>query len=273
MSVSSSTMRPAVLHFLAGFCGALGFALLLLSLSTDYWLLATEACDSQGQIPAKLPRVITEDGLREESGGPKLLSYHEGIFWRCTYLKNLDREEDSMLDFWITNQASEKKCVPSYLSDVPLSEQTKHILSPVSTTVHRVYWCLLSMLGLTLVIIAVFLIVCGIPTASRRLYKAGGAFFITGGLVQLTVVVLFAVWVQGSSSLERYALQRRFSTCASLHLFVHYGPSVLLAPVASFFSVLCGLLLLRVRPQRRVGVCHAHEEPPTAQDRRGTSTL
>uniref|UniRef100_A0A4W4GLM4 Transmembrane protein 182 n=1 Tax=Electrophorus electricus TaxID=8005 RepID=A0A4W4GLM4_ELEEL len=252
MSVSSSTMRPAVLHFLAGFCGALGFALLLLSLSTDYWLLATEACDSQGQIP---------DGLREESGGPKLLSYHEGIFWRCTYLKNLDREEDSMLDFWITNQASEKKCVPSYLSDVPLSEQTK------------VYWCLLSMLGLTLVIIAVFLIVCGIPTASRRLYKAGGAFFITGGLVQLTVVVLFAVWVQGSSSLERYALQRRFSTCASLHLFVHYGPSVLLAPVASFFSVLCGLLLLRVRPQRRVGVCHAHEEPPTAQDRRGTSTL
>ncbi|XP_076848751.1 transmembrane protein 182 [Brachyhypopomus gauderio] len=266
-------MRTAILQFLAGFCGAVGCVLLLLSLGTDYWLLASESCDSQ--ITGKLTRVTTEDGLQEESGVPaaKLLSYHEGIFWRCTYRKDTRREKESVLNFWITNQASEKTCMQSYLSHVPPSGQADNILAPDSTTVHRAFWCILAMLGLTAVVIGVFITICGIPTGNRRIYEAGGAFFITGGVVQLVLVVLFAVWVQGSSSLERYVQQRRLSACANLHLVVYYGPSFMLGPAASFFCVLCGLLLVCVHRRRGAEVSCAHSEPPSTHDQWATSTL
>ncbi|XP_017570725.1 transmembrane protein 182 isoform X3 [Pygocentrus nattereri] len=178
MSFSLSTMRLEVLQFIAGFCGALGSVFLLLSLGTDYWLLASESCDPGDKITTRLRRSTTEDGLQEHQDGPKhvVLAYHEGVFWRCSYVKEIDREEDSMLDFWITNQPSEKICTPAYLSQVPLSG----ISTSDSATVHRAFWCIMSVLGLTMVTLGVFVTICGIPTASRRLYEAGGALFITG---------------------------------------------------------------------------------------------
>ncbi|KAL6456063.1 hypothetical protein MHYP_G00359140 [Metynnis hypsauchen] len=271
MSFSLSTMRLAVLQFIAGFCGALGSIFLLLSLGTDYWLLASESCDPGDKITARLRRSTTEDGLQEDQDGPKrvVLAYHEGVFWRCSYMKEMDREEDSILDFWITNQPSEKICTPAYLSQVPLSG----ILTSDSTTVHRAFWCIMSMLGLTMVTLGVFVTICGIPTASRRLYEAGGALFITGGLLVFLVVGTFAAWVQGSSTLEQYVLQRRLSACPSLHLSIHYGPSFMLAPAASFFSLLCGLLILLTQTASRAESASAAREPPSVQEGWQVSTL
>uniref|UniRef100_A0A3B4CU73 Transmembrane protein 182 n=1 Tax=Pygocentrus nattereri TaxID=42514 RepID=A0A3B4CU73_PYGNA len=255
MSFSLSTMRLEVLQFIAGFCGALGSVFLLLSLGTDYWLLASESCDPGDKITTRLRRSTTEDGLQEHQDGPKhvVLAYHEGVFWRCSYVKEIDREEDSMLDFWITNQPSEKICTPAYLSQTPLLKNPTQIpehdfpLKPNPLA----FWCIMSVLGLTMVTLGVFVTICGIPTASRRLYEAGGALFITGGLLIFLVVGTFAAWVQGSSTLEQYVLQRRLSACPSLHLSVHYGLSFMLAPAASFFCLLCGLLILLMQTASR----------------------
>ncbi|XP_017570724.1 transmembrane protein 182 isoform X2 [Pygocentrus nattereri] len=293
MSFSLSTMRLEVLQFIAGFCGALGSVFLLLSLGTDYWLLASESCDPGDKITTRLRRSTTEDGLQEHQDGPKhvVLAYHEGVFWRCSYVKEIDREEDSMLDFWISrlkkqanlglkrisswrstayaNQPSEKICTPAYLSQVPLSG----ISTSDSATVHRAFWCIMSVLGLTMVTLGVFVTICGIPTASRRLYEAGGALFITGGLLIFLVVGTFAAWVQGSSTLEQYVLQRRLSACPSLHLSVHYGLSFMLAPAASFFCLLCGLLILLMQTASRAESASAAREPPSVQEGWQVSTL
>ncbi|KAL7890607.1 hypothetical protein AOLI_G00000830 [Acnodon oligacanthus] len=189
-------MRLAVLQFIAGFCGALGSIFLLLSLGTDYWLLASESCDPGDEITARLWRSTTEDGLQEDKDGPEraVLAYHEGVFWRCSYMKEMDREEDSMLDFWIS-------------------------------------------------------------------------------LLVFLVVGTFAAWVQGSSTLEQYVLQRRLSVCPSLHLSVHYGLSFMLAPAASFFCLLCGLLILLTQTASRAESASAAREPPSVQEGWQVSTL
>ncbi|KAI4893657.1 hypothetical protein NFI96_034157, partial [Prochilodus magdalenae] len=152
------------------------------------------------------------------------------------------------------NQPSEKICTPAYLSQVPLSG----ILTSDSTTVHRAFWGIMSVLGLTMVMLGVFVTICGIPTANRRLYEAGGALFVTGGT--------FVAWVQGSSSLEQYVHQRRLSVCPSLHLSVHYGLSFMLAPAASFFCLLCGLLILLTQTASRAESTSAVHVPPSAQE-------
>ncbi|GAA6084635.1 transmembrane protein 182 [Tachysurus ichikawai] len=237
-------MRVAVLQFMAGFCGALGFLFFLLTLGTDYWLLSLESCDPQDENTGKHRRVIGRDGLKEDPNDAKsaVLSYHEGIFWRCFY--KTDKEEESILDFWITNQPAEKICMPAYLSDDPLPEKRRSTLNADTTTLHRTFWCIMSILAFTMVIIGVFVTICGIPTANRRLYEAGGALFITGGFLLLVVVVTFTVWVQISGSLEHYILQRRSFVCPNLHLNLYYGPSFMLAPPASFFSIVGGIFLL-----------------------------
>lgn len=52
---------------------------------------------------------------------------------------------------------------------------------PICFPVHRTFWCIMSILGFTMVMIGVFVTVCAVPRANRRLYEAGGALFITGG--------------------------------------------------------------------------------------------
>ncbi|MCI4375670.1 hypothetical protein PGIGA_G00112700 [Pangasianodon gigas] len=258
-------MRLAVLQFMAGFCGAVGSLFFLLSLGTDYWLLSLESCDPQDKNTEKLRRVIRKDGLKEDPNGAKstVLSYHEGIFWRCSYRK--DREEESILDFWITNQPTEKICMPVYLSHDPLPEKRRSTLNTDTTTLHRTFWCIMSILGFTMVMIGVFVTICGVPRASRRLYEAGGALFITGGFLLLVVVVTFAVWVQVSGSLERYILLRRSSMCPDLHLNLYYGPSFMLAPPASFFSILCGIFLLLTQTASGTVSANAANKPPSVQ--------
>ncbi|KAG7326776.1 hypothetical protein KOW79_010177 [Hemibagrus wyckioides] len=213
------------------------------NIEVDYWLLSLESCDPQDKNTEKLRRVTGKDGLKEDKNDAKstVLTYHEGIFWRCSY--RTDRDEESILDFWITNQPAEKICMPVYLSDDPLPDKGRSTLN-ADTTLHRTFWCIMSILAFTMVMIGVFVTVCGIPTANRRLYEAGGALFITGGFLLLVVVVTFALWVQVSGSLERYILQRRSSICPNLHLNLYYGPSFMLAPPASFFSIICGIFLL-----------------------------
>ncbi|XP_060774031.1 transmembrane protein 182 [Neoarius graeffei] len=233
--------------------------------SYNYWLLSLETCNQEDKNTEELRTVIRKDGLKEDPNDAKstVLFYHEGIFWRCSYRK--DREEESILDFWITNQPTEKICMPVYLSHDPLLEKRRSNLNTDTTTLHRTFWCIMSVLGFTTVMIGVFVTICGIPRANRRLYEAGGALFITGGILLLVVVVTFAVWVQVSGSLERYILERRSSMCPNLYLNLYYGPSFMLAPPACFFSILCGIFLLLTQTASGTVSANATNKPTSVK--------
>ncbi|KAA0713200.1 Transmembrane protein 182 [Triplophysa tibetana] len=195
-------MHLVVLQFLAGFFGALTSMFLLGSLGSDYWLLVSESCAKDDATVFRLWRAtetmqdIERDGRHQSEN--TLLFYHEGLFWRCSYQKTSDGEQESMLAFWITNQPSQKVCTPGYLSHAPVYD-----------------------------------------------FNNNPSNYATGVLI-LFVVLMFAVWMQVSDSLERYGLQRRQLVCSSLQLSVHYGPSFMLAPTAAFLSLLTGLFLLLI---------------------------
>ncbi|TRY62482.1 hypothetical protein DNTS_018523 [Danionella cerebrum] len=185
---------------------------------------------------------ISKDLVRRETGDlAQLLFYHEGLFWRCSYQSWGNKEEREMLHLWITNQFSQKNCYPAYLSHSPIS---RFPITSDSVTVQRAFWCVLFALGVISAVIGGFITVCAAPGTNHRLYEAAGAFFITGGVLCLSVVLLFAVWMQMSGSLEHYGLQRRRSVCSGLLLSVYYGPSFMLATTAAVLCLLTGSLLL-----------------------------
>uniref|UniRef100_A0A671LIZ2 Transmembrane protein 182 n=1 Tax=Sinocyclocheilus anshuiensis TaxID=1608454 RepID=A0A671LIZ2_9TELE len=225
-------MRLVVLQFLAGFFGALSSVFLLGSLGSDYWLMASESCGD-----AALFKLWKVTKVRLGHICHILKRSVHGLFWRCSYHRGSSGEQGSILAYLITNQPSQKVCVPAYLSHAPVSGLPN---------MQRAFWCVIFVLGVILVITGGFITICATPGTSHRLYETGGALFITGGILIMSVVMLFAVWVQVSDSLERYGLQRRRLVCPSLQLSVHYGPSFMLAPTAAFLCLLTGLLLLLI---------------------------
>ncbi|KAK9972841.1 hypothetical protein ABG768_023603 [Culter alburnus] len=252
-------MHLAVLQFLAGFFGAVSSMFLLGSLGSDYWLLAFESCDHAAffRVTEDISQTQPDSSIQAEN---PLLFYHEGLFWRCSY-SSTNEEQDSMLAFWITNQQSQKVCMPAYLSHAPISGLPNSVLTSDSVTVQRAFWCVIFVLGVLSVMIGGFITICATPGTSHRLYEAGGALFITGGVLIMSVVLLFAVWVQVSDSLERYGLQRRHLVCPRLQLSVHYGPSFMLAPTAAFLCLLTGLLLLLIPSVSRASARDTENQP------------
>lgn len=49
--------------------------------------------------------------------------------------------------------------------------------------VFRGFWTVLIILGLVAALTGVFLLVCGVPFISHKLYKLGGAFLIAAGKI------------------------------------------------------------------------------------------
>uniref|UniRef100_A0A673JNV2 Transmembrane protein 182 n=1 Tax=Sinocyclocheilus rhinocerous TaxID=307959 RepID=A0A673JNV2_9TELE len=249
-------MRLVVLQFLAGFFGALSSVFLLGSLGSDYWLMASESCGGAALFKlwkvtkVRLGHISQPDSSNQAENS--LLFYHEGLFWRspeCLFFL-----VKILLHFSPANQPSQKVCVPAYLSHAPVSGLPNSVLTSDSATVQRAFWCVIFVLGVILVITGGFITICATPGTSHRLYETGGALFITG-------VMLFAVWVQVSDSLERYGLQRRRLVCPSLQLSVHYGPSFMLAPTAAFLCLLTGLLLLLIPSVSRESARDTENQP------------
>ncbi|XP_030637619.1 transmembrane protein 182 [Chanos chanos] len=234
-------MRLPVLKFFAGFSAAMGSLFLSFSLGTDYWLLASESCDPGDHTPIRLKRLTEGNAIASTPTETAPLSFHEGIFWRCTFKRKLD---DTVWAFWITNQPPSKTCMPAYLFTHPVGEKTSGVTALDPATVYRGLWCIVSLLAILSILIGGLVTVCAFPLANQRLYKVGGALFITGGLLYLCVMVMFVVWVQLWDSLEQSVFRRRGSVCSSLHLDVHYGVSFMFAPISVFFCLLAGLLLL-----------------------------
>lgn len=88
------------------------------------------------------------------------------------------------------------------------------------------------------------------------------------GVCLLIVVLMYVMWVHVLDTLEEFARGQQVSGCKSFHLSIQHGPSFHLAPVASFFSLLSGLLFLVIahgvrslEPHRT----HKTPDPPELQ--------
>uniref|UniRef100_G3NEZ8 Transmembrane protein 182 n=1 Tax=Gasterosteus aculeatus TaxID=69293 RepID=G3NEZ8_GASAC len=230
------TMKLSVALFFAGLFGALAAVFILLSFGTDYWLLASETC------PPNLDGSVQYINISE---GSSAALYHEGFFWRCSFVGNAG-DDNLMWHLWFTNQPHSKVCMQAYLFPFPVSPQTHNATEHDSAIIYRGFWSIFMLIGVAAVVLAGFFIICAAPFASARLYKAGGGLFLASGLFLLCVVVMYVLWVQVLDVVDDYVRHQRSTLCDDFQLSLNYGLSFMFAPIGIFFCLLAGLLFLLI---------------------------
>ncbi|CAL8262857.1 unnamed protein product [Lota lota] len=237
-------MRVGAAALAAGLCGGLGTLCFLLAFGTDYWLLASDNC---GPYTWQMqPRDgAVNNGTEEVVAVPpsSLILHHEGFFWRCTFYT-----EPAAHAGWatlFTNQPESKFCIHGYLFPLPVALGQVPHPSYDATAVFRGFWTLLIILGMVTSLTGLFLLLCGVPFLSHKLYRLGGAFLIAAAIFYLVVVVLYVLWVE-LADVKRYMLQERGESCPNAQLSVLYGWSFMLAVAGVPLVLLSGILFTLV---------------------------
>ncbi|XP_077371468.1 transmembrane protein 182-like [Festucalex cinctus] len=231
--------RLSVLLFFALFCGALGLMATLFSCATDYWLL--------GSLQLCHP-----PDIQAADNNNNMLVFHEGLFWRCYFPAASPKY--SLWDLWILKVPHVKVCQAAFLFPFPAKvpfwvESSLSADEPSerhSAIVFRTFWSIFLITGVATVLTGGLSVICTAPLSNHKFYKVGGILLLCGGACLLAVVLMYLIWMQVSDTLEEFAGGRRANGCGSFQLSVQHGASFLLAPVASFFSLLSGLLFLLI---------------------------
>ncbi|XP_068182316.1 transmembrane protein 182-like [Antennarius striatus] len=243
-------MRVGAAALAGGIFGAVGTLCFFLAFSTDYWLVASDNCG-----PYAWPTRITPTGEKDANGTeiqvvevvtaspPFLTLHHEGFFWRCVF--QVEPTAHAVLATLFTNQPESKICVHGYLFPLPVAlGQVPH---PVydATAVFRGFWTVLIILGLVAALAGGFLLVCGVPFISPKLYKLGGAFLIAAACLFLLVLLLYVLWME-AVEVKRYVLQERGETCPQAQVSVLYGLSFMVAAAGVPLELVSGLVFMLV---------------------------
>ncbi|XP_061691042.1 transmembrane protein 182-like [Syngnathoides biaculeatus] len=240
-------MRVGAVALAGGIFGALGTICFFLAFATDYWLVASDNCE-----PYTWPteETTTENNasdtelqfVRAVSTSPASLNlHHEGFFWRCVF--QVEPTADAVLATFFTNQPESKVCVHGYLFPLPV------VLGPVphpsydGTAVFRGFWTVFMILALASSLTGSFLLVCGVPFISHKLYKVGGAFLIIAACLFLLVLLLFVLWME-VVDVKRYILQERGETCTQIQVSVLYGLSFMTAAAGVPLELLSGSIFM-----------------------------
>ncbi|XP_066504676.1 transmembrane protein 182-like [Hoplias malabaricus] len=239
-------MKTGVAALVGGLLGALGVLCFLVAFGTDYWLLASDDCGGHRQLEMTHHMVSSIELDNSTKGAevtdpspPSHTLHHEGFFWRCMF-----PSDPSLHIVWavlFTNQPRTKDCIHGYLFPLPVA------IGPVphpiydATAVFRGFWTMLIILAIAASVAGGFLLVCAVPFVSHRLYRAGGAFFITAACLFLALVGLFVLWKE-LVDVRRYILQEREKDCAHAQLEAHYGWSFIVAVAGIPLVLLAGLL-------------------------------
>uniref|UniRef100_A0A3P9L999 Uncharacterized protein n=1 Tax=Oryzias latipes TaxID=8090 RepID=A0A3P9L999_ORYLA len=188
-------MRVGAAALAGGMFGVVGTLCFFLAFGTDYWLVASDDCGSYtSQSPtvdndANKTETASEEAVTASPSSLTLL--HEGFFWRCAF--QMEPSAHAVLTTFLTNQPKSKLCVHGYLFPLPVA------LGPIphpnydATAVFRGFWTVLVILGLVSALTGGFLLVCGVPFISHKLYKLGGAFLISAGKFKDSNMFLWSV--------------------------------------------------------------------------------
>lgn len=243
-------MRVGAATLAGGIFGAVGTLCFFLAFATDYWLVASDNCG-----PYTWPTQITLTGEKDANGTeiqlveavsaspPSLTLHHEGFFWRCVF--QVEPTAHAVLATLFTNQPESKVCVHGYLFPLPVALGQVPHPSYDPTAVFRGFWTVLIILGLVAALTGAFLLVCGVPFISYKLYRLGGAFLITAACLFLFILLLFVLWME-AVEVKRYVLQERGETCPDVQVSVLYGLSFMVAAAGVPLELLSGLLFMLV---------------------------
>ncbi|XP_030065478.1 transmembrane protein 182 [Microcaecilia unicolor] len=232
-------MKVGIAAFIAGLVGGLGVLLFLIAFATDYWLLAIENC---GYLEFEHGSVqLNETEFVKVSEKAVLTFHHEGFFWRCRFFG--DDYQETIWNFWFTNQAHPKHCIHGYLFPMPIATGPHPHPSYDATAVYRGFWTAFIILAVAASILGGFLLVCAVPFVSARLYKIGGGFFIASGGLFLILILLFVMWKELAADLQKYILLDRSERCMeSPHVSTYYGWSFMFAGAGMPLVLLSGFL-------------------------------
>ncbi|XP_077459152.1 transmembrane protein 182-like [Stigmatopora argus] len=238
--------RLSVLVFFALFSGAVGVVTTLFSCATNYWLLGSAEFCHPGR-----------GSTGTESEASDILLFHEGLFWRCSFpfFIHPGMILPLLSNNWFCCSVKEphvKVCQAAFLFPFPVKypfwvESQDFPDEPYehhAAIVFRTFWSIFLIMGVATSLSGGLSVICTAPLTKHKFYKAGGALLLCGGLCLLVVVFMYLMWVQILDTLEEFARGQRVNGCTSFHLSIQHGPSFMLAPVASFFCLLSGLLFL-----------------------------
>ncbi|XP_078067442.1 transmembrane protein 182-like [Mustelus asterias] len=235
-------MKVSVIAFVAGLIGAIGLLLFLVAFGTDYWLLATENCEvyeHRAENVTSRPKAATPSRQAPEEHDESAITFHhEGFIWRCWFTEDISH--DSIWNFWFTNQPPSKYCVHGYLFPFPIAMGP--VYSHDSTAVYRGFWTAFIILGVAAGLVGGFLVVCAVPFVSAKLYKSGGGFLLTSGILLSILIFLFVMWKEFVVDLESYILLERRKGCMDILVHVQYGWSFMFAAAGVPLALLSGLL-------------------------------
>uniref|UniRef100_A0A3P9HWM7 Uncharacterized protein n=1 Tax=Oryzias latipes TaxID=8090 RepID=A0A3P9HWM7_ORYLA len=240
-------MRVGAAALAGGMFGVVGTLCFFLAFGTDYWLVASDDCGSYtSQSPtvdndANKTEMASEEAVTASPSSLTLL--HEGFFWRCAF--QMEPSAHAVLTTFLTNQPKSKLCVHGYLFPLPVA------LGPIphpnydATAVFRGFWTVLVILGLVSALTGGFLLVCGVPFISHKLYKLGGAFLISAACLFLSTLLLYVLWME-AVDVARYILQERGELCPHAEVSVLYGPSFMAAAAGVPLVLVSGLVFMLV---------------------------
>uniref|UniRef100_A0A3P8SNY0 Uncharacterized protein n=1 Tax=Amphiprion percula TaxID=161767 RepID=A0A3P8SNY0_AMPPE len=243
-------MRVGAAALAGGIFGAVGTLCFLLAFGTDYWLVASDNCG-----PYTWPTQTTPAGDKDANGTeiqlveavtvspPSLTLHHEGFFWRCVF--QVEPTAHAVLATLFTNQPESKVCIHGYLFPLPVALGQVPHPNYDATAVFRGFWTVLIVLGLVSALTGGFLLVCGVPFISHKLYKLGGAFLIAAACLFLFMILLYVLWME-VVDVKRYILQERGEACPNAQVSVLYGLSFMVAAAGVPLELISGLVFMLV---------------------------
>ncbi|XP_028271660.1 transmembrane protein 182-like [Parambassis ranga] len=243
-------MKVGAAALAAGIFGVAGTLCFLLAFGTDYWLVASDNCG-----PYTWPTQTTLTGDTDANGTKiqlveavtdspsSLILHHEGFFWRCVF--QVEPSAHAVLATLFTNQPESKVCIHGYLFPLPVALGQVPHPNYDATAVFRGFWTLLIILGLVSALTGGFLLVCGVPFISHKLYKLGGAFLIGAACLFLFMLLLYVLWME-VVDVKRYILQERGDSCQNAQVSVLYGLSFMVAAAGVPLELVSGLVFMLV---------------------------
>ncbi|XP_034079153.1 transmembrane protein 182-like [Gymnodraco acuticeps] len=241
-------MRVGPATLAGGIFGVVGTLCFFIAFTTEYWLVASDNCG-----PYTWPtqtRLTTDANWTEIEiveavtvSPPPLTLHHEGFFWRCVF--QVEPSASAHLAILFTNQPESKVCIHGYLFPLPVAVGQVPHPSYDATAVFRGFWTVLIIFGLVAALTGGFLLVCGIPFFSHKLYKVGGAFLIAAALLFLFLLLLYVLWME-VMDVKRYVLQERGETCPNAQVSVLYGLSFMMAAAGIPLVLVSGMVFMLV---------------------------
>ncbi|XP_072119323.1 transmembrane protein 182-like isoform X2 [Mobula birostris] len=169
--------------------------------------------------------------------------HHEGFFWRCSFS---DKEEKNQHAIFIyIYQPPVKCCTHAFYSPFPKSEG-KTTEGFESSITYRKLWSGLMFFGVMLVTIGFLCIIYYACSQNGNMYKTTGVIFLIAGVSFTVSIIMYALWISAVSQMIAGDIANCTSTTTNLKFGVNYGWSFMAAPFAVLFSLISGLLFIKI---------------------------